>query len=133
MNTTTTFSNPAFHAQANVESARKRVAIAEIRARLSGGQLSLAEVLADNPPALADLALFEVVRMARGMDRDTVHRLNRDAITASIADGTFINLACPMGRTSATTRRWVAEHAPACAKRTVCSAPEHVDFDAHAC
>jgi hypothetical protein len=128
MNTTTNFRNPDFHAHANSESARKRIAISEIRARLAGGQLSLAEVLADNPPVLADLALFEVVRMARGMDRETVHRLNRDAITASIADGTFINLACPMGRTSASTRRWVAEHAPACAKRTFCTAPDHVDF-----
>lgn len=86
-----------------------RLRIAAIRRRALDREITLAEIMADPPSELAHWACVDVIRLTRvqGLKRSTagLERLGRLAIR----DG--INLLMPLGRSSATTREWIAEHA----------------------
>ena len=82
-----------------------RQATKQLRHTLASGQLTLTDVMADQPAGLADRTLFEILLMARGVGRTRLRELNDRAID----DG--VNLALTLRDADPYTRRWVAANA----------------------
>jgi hypothetical protein len=88
-------------------SAERRSARTELRRDLRNGTVTLQQAMADPPPELEKVLLVDVLRMVRS---------KRSRSSASMAvlgrravhDG--VNLMLPVGKASAWTREWVAEH-----------------------
>lgn len=84
----------------------KRIARADLRARLVSERGSLADIMRDPPEVLADMALVDVVRLSYGKrSAASLARLGR------LACRDHINLLMPLGEASERTREWVAVHA----------------------
>jgi hypothetical protein len=89
---------------------QRRTTRAQLRRRISTGDLTLAAVLEDPPDELRDLIILDIVRIARGSRHSAryvawLERMGR----AAIVDG--VNLMMPLGRASQRTRDWVAVYA----------------------
>jgi hypothetical protein len=78
---------------------------AQLRHQLAAGELTLADVMREQPAALGDRALFEILLMARGIGRARLCELNRRAFDDAV------NLAVALKDADANTRRWVAANA----------------------
>lgn len=85
---------------------QKRIAIAGIRAQLSSGQLTIADVMMDPPRELLATPLIDILRMQRGRVRSglSLTIIGEEAIDANV------NLLLPLGIASARVRGWVAAH-----------------------
>ena len=84
----------------------KRLAMADLRARLVSERGALADVMLNVPAELERMAIVDVVRLAYGKrSARSIERLGRLAVW----DG--VNLLMPLGEASERTRRWVAERA----------------------
>lgn len=86
-------------------STRVRQANKRVRDALADGQLTIADVMRNQTPELADRALFEILLLARGVARKRLHELNARAIDEGV------NLAVTLARADDSTRRWVAANA----------------------
>lgn len=85
----------------------KRAAVVEHGRRIAAEPGYLRTVL-ENPPAeLEDMAIVDVLRLARCNRRRSAaeQRMGRLAVEAGV------NLMLPLGRASLVTRRWVARNA----------------------
>jgi hypothetical protein len=88
--------------------ARARRVYAEnqpVRAALRRGDLSIAEVMREQPAGLADRTLFEILLMAHQFGRARLRALNEQAIEDRI------NLAVTLEHAGERTREWVAINA----------------------
>src|SRR4051794_32507453 len=85
----------------------RRREIADLRAKVKRGEITLSQLMADPPALLRAWPCFDVVRMTWSRPRSgaSLERLGRLAVR----DG--VNLLMPLGRTSQRTRAWIAEHA----------------------
>lgn len=85
-----------------------RRARARVRGDLTSGRVRLQDVLVPPHPAVADVALVDIVRMqwrhAGGRATPALEQLGKFAVR----DG--VNLMMAAGRASAYSRAWVAEH-----------------------
>jgi hypothetical protein len=86
-------------------STQVRQANKRVRHALANGQLTIADVMRDPPPELADRALFEILLLARGLGRTRLRELNERAIEEGV------NLAVTLDLADESTRRWVAANA----------------------
>ena len=86
-------------------STQVRQAKKQVRRALARGELTIADVMRDQPTELADRALFEILLLARGVGRKRLHELN----TRAIEEG--VNLALTLASADESTRRWVAANA----------------------
>jgi hypothetical protein len=84
----------------------KRIALADLRARLRSERGALADVMLDPPELLADVAIVDVVRLAYG--KRSARSLQR---LGAMAAQDRVNLLMPLGSASLRTREWVARHA----------------------
>jgi hypothetical protein len=82
-------------------SARLRQQRAQIRRGLADGSLNVVDVLAERPEAIADLNVYEVLRMVRRVGRSTLADMGRRAI----ADG--VNLMVLVRSASTRTVGWI--------------------------
>jgi hypothetical protein len=84
----------------------RRNALAEAKRKLRTGALPLADAMTNPPPELASALLVDVIRWTYTVGRNpsTIEEVGRNAIRAKV------NLAMPLGRASAFSRAWVAEH-----------------------
>lgn len=83
----------------------KRLRIADLRRRIRTEHGALEDVLLNPPEELAGIPIIDIVRYAYdNRPAKTAERLGRLAIR----DG--VNLLMPLGRASARTREWTAEH-----------------------
>jgi len=98
-------------------SLRVRRAIKQQRDALATGELTVAEVMLEQPAALGDRALLEILLMARGIGRIRLGELNQRAID----DG--VNLAATLQDADRYSRRWVAANA---LRRSPLGAWEHL-------
>src|ERR1044072_3904531 len=78
---------------------------AQLRHQLAAGELTLADVMREQPAALGDRALFEILLMARGIGRARLCELKRRAF------GDAVTLAVALKDADANARRWVAANA----------------------
>jgi ABC-type nitrate/sulfonate/bicarbonate transport system substrate-binding protein len=88
--------------------ARARRSYAErrpVRAALRRGEITIAEVMREQPAGLADRTLFEIVLMAHHVGRARLAVINAAAIEAKI------NLAVALERADEQSREWVAANA----------------------
>jgi hypothetical protein len=94
------------HAALHLANSRRHQ-IALTKQRLRTGDLPLATVMRTQPELLADVALIDIVRWAYVVAKRprAIERLGRQAVI----DG--VNLMVPLGRASARSRAWVAQHA----------------------
>lgn len=76
-----------------------------VRAALRRGELSIATVMRQQPDALAEHTVFEVLLMAHQFGRARLRALNDRALDANI------NLAVSLQAADEHTREWVARHA----------------------
>ena len=74
----------------------------QLRHRLAAGELTVADIMREQPAALGDRALFEILLMARGIGRTRLCELNRRAIDDAV------NLAVTLRDADQYTGRWVA-------------------------
>ncbi len=58
-------------------STQVRQAKKHLRRALASGELTIADVMRDQPTELCDRALFEILLLARGVGRKRLHELNR--------------------------------------------------------
>jgi hypothetical protein len=87
--------------------ARARRAYAEnqpVRAALRRGDLSVAEVMREQPAGLADRTLFEILLMAHQFGRARLRALNAHAIEDNV------NLAVTLELAEEPVREWVAHN-----------------------
>ncbi len=101
--TTPTTTMDDLHA-ASIIARRNRAAV---RAALRSGTLTLQDAMTSPPPELLRDPLIDVLRHGRGCCRRSpawMEKLGREAVR----DG--VNLMVPLGRASARSRAWVAEH-----------------------
>ena len=89
---------------------RSRLARADWRKRLAGDRDLLVRVLLEQPDALADVWLIDLLRWSRSTRPsankcDTMPRLGARAVRADV------NLLMPLGRASLRSREWLAADA----------------------
>ena len=82
-----------------------RQARADVRRQLGSGGLTIAAAMHDRPSDLGDIALFEIVLMARNVGRRRLRQLNERAVAAGV------NLALTLQEADERTRDWVAANA----------------------
>lgn len=83
----------------------KRRGMAAVRRKLRTGELTLGDVMAAQPAELNDVLLVDVLRWARRCGGKRVAEIvGREALRDQV------NLMVPLGRASARSRAWVAEH-----------------------
>ena len=82
-----------------------RQATKQLRRALASGDLTIATVMLEQPAALGDRTLFEILLMARGVGRTRLRELNSRAIDDAV------NLAVSLKDADLHTRRWVAANA----------------------
>jgi hypothetical protein len=87
----------------------RRSAVAELKARVRRGELTITEVVLDPPGDLRGYLLFEVLLWAPRVGRDTVRRLNGRALRRC-----ELNLANELGALTDRQRRWLAEQLGGC-------------------
>lgn len=75
---------------------------AGVKEDLRSGQLTLPDLILRPPSVLADLPLWEVLRLSPGLGTERCAVINRRAVEVRI------NLAVPLGRASDATRRWLS-------------------------
>lgn len=85
---------------------QKRLRIAELRRDVNQGRVTLAELLADPPPEILQMTLFDVIRMTYTSNRSgtSLEAIGRRALL----DG--VNLLVRVERSSMRSRQWVAEN-----------------------
>lgn len=77
----------------------------EVRAGLRSGTLTLKEVMREQPEAITDLALIDIIRMTRCRRNGPVmQEIGRRAVRDNI------NLMVPLGKASVSSRAWVARN-----------------------
>jgi hypothetical protein len=86
----------------SARSTEVRQARAQIRRGLRHGTLTLTALLADPPPVIADIPLFELCTWRRGWGRDKLRRLGQLAL----AD--HVNLAVATGDAGDRALDWVS-------------------------
>lgn len=100
--------NAVLHGAPNELAARSvqvRRATKQLRQALASGQLTVADMMRQQPAALADRALFEILLMARAIGHTRLRDLNGRAIDDAV------NLAVTLTEADAYTCRWVAANA----------------------
>lgn len=96
--------NPSQRQLATERSAAKRRAKAEIRRAVRAGEMSLAEVLLDQPPCMTTVRLLDLLDLVPNLGPRVITTIGRRAVR----DG--INLAVPLGHASSRSRVWLVEH-----------------------
>jgi hypothetical protein len=90
------------------QTARARRSYAErrpVRAALRRGEITIADVMSDQPDGLADRTLFEIVLMAPRFGRARLAAINSRAVEENV------NLAITLQRADQRTRDWVVANA----------------------
>jgi uncharacterized protein with PhoU and TrkA domain len=82
-----------------------RQATKQLRRALASGELTIATVMLEQPAALGERTLFEILLMARGVGRARLRELNSRAIDEAV------NLADTLNDADLHSRRWVAANA----------------------
>lgn len=88
----------------------KRSAIREIKRQVQVGELVLADLLRDPPPALAHMSVFEVMMLRRQLRGQSSDAARQKIGGRAVADQ--VNVLIPLGRASQRTRNWAADNLP---------------------
>ncbi len=95
------------HIAALATANERRMRIAALKSGIRSGDITLAEIMANPPEILSNWSCADVIR-ARYSSRHAIPSLER---LGRLAVRDRVNLLVPLGRASARTRTWVAEHA----------------------
>jgi hypothetical protein len=81
-----------------------RSELCECKRRMRSGDLTLTDVVTNQPAPLRNIPLVDIIRWTMRTPGPTLTEIGKRAVRDNI------NLMVPLGRASALSRAWVAEH-----------------------